>query len=144
MTRKKHCCRAWSEPEVYSETNLTSKMQLLQQKQVFSLKSPSYMFNWILITLLILTEGALQRCSYKRGVLKICSKVTLEHPCRSVISMKLLINFIEITLRYGRSLVNLQHIFWTSFPCNTSEGLLLYTNKNNMLICIVSFFETWF
>ena len=33
-----------------------------------------------------------------KGVLKICSKFTGEHPCQSVISIKLLINFIEITL----------------------------------------------
>ena len=33
-----------------------------------------------------------------KGVLKICSKLTGEHPCRSVISIKLQSNFIEITL----------------------------------------------
>ena len=33
-------------------------------------------------------EAALQRCSYKKDVLKICSKFTGEHPCRTVISMK--------------------------------------------------------
>ena len=50
------------------------------------------------------------------GVLKICGKFTGEHPCRSVISIKLLSNFIEIALRHGRSPVNLQHIFRTAFP----------------------------
>ena len=34
-------------------------------------------------------------------------------------------NFIEITLWHGCSPVNLQHIFRTSFPKNTSGGLLL-------------------
>ena len=52
-----------------------------------------------------------QRCFFKKGVLKICSKFTREHLCRSVISMKLLCNFIEITLWWGCSLVNLLHIF---------------------------------
>ena len=33
--------------------------------------------------------------------------------------------FIEITLRYGCSPVNMLHIFRTSFPKNTSRGLLL-------------------
>ena len=33
-----------------------------------------------------------------KGVLKICSKYTGEHPCWSAISIKLLCNFIEITL----------------------------------------------
>ena len=35
-----------------------------------------------------------------RDVLKICSKFTGEHPCRSVISIKLLCNFTEITPRH--------------------------------------------
>ena len=60
-----------------------------------------------------------------KGVLKICSKFTGEHPRRSVISMKLLCNFIEITLRRGYSPVNVLHIFKTPFYKNTSGGLLL-------------------
>ena len=39
----------------------------------------------------------------RKGVLKICGKFTGEHPCRSVISTKLLYNFIEIALRHGCS-----------------------------------------
>ena len=50
-----------------------------------------------------------------KTVLKICSEFTGEHPCRSAILIKLLCNFIEITLRHGRSPVNLQHIFGTPF-----------------------------
>ena len=61
----------------------------------------------------------------REGVQKICSKFTGERPCRIEISMKLLCNFIEITLRHGRFLVNLLHIFRTPFPENTSGGLLL-------------------
>ena len=43
------------------------------------------------------------RCSppelfLEKSVLKICSKFIGEHPCRSVILIKLLCNFIEITL----------------------------------------------
>ena len=34
-------------------------------------------------------------------VLKLCSKFTGEHPCQSAISVKLLCNFIEITLQHG-------------------------------------------
>ena len=41
-----------------------------------------------------------------KGVLKICSKVAAEHPCRSVSSISLFCNFIEITLRHGCSPVN--------------------------------------
>ena len=36
---------------------------------------------------------------FKKGVLKTCSKFTGKHPCQSVISIKLLSNLIEITLR---------------------------------------------
>ena len=46
----------------------------------------------------------------EKGVLKICSKFTGEHPCRSAISI-----IIEITLRHGFSPVNLmifsEHLF---------------------------------
>ena len=62
----------------------------------------------------------------EKGVLKICSKFTGGHPCRSVISIKLLGNFIEITLCHGSSPVNLLYIFRTSFHKNTSGGLVLY------------------
>ena len=57
----------------------------------------------------------------EKGVLKICTKFTGEYPCRSVISIKLQSNFIEITLRHGCSPVNLVHIFRTPFTNNTSE-----------------------
>ena len=46
-----------------------------------------------------------------KGFLKICSKFTGEHRCRSLISMKFLCNFIEIALRHGCSLISLLHIF---------------------------------
>ena len=58
-------------------------------------------------------------------VLKICSKFTGGHNCRSVISTKLLCKFIEITLRHGFSPVNLRHIFKTLFLKNTSGKLLV-------------------
>ena len=44
-------------------------------------------------------------------VLKLCSKFTGEHPCRSAISVKIFCKFFEIALRHGRSPVNLLHIF---------------------------------
>ena len=59
------------------------------------------------------------------GVLKIWCKFTGEHPCQSAISIKLLWNFIEITLQYGCSPVNLQHIFRIPFLKNTFGWLLL-------------------
>ena len=46
-----------------------------------------------------------------KGALEICIKSTGEHPCQSVISIKLVRNFIKITLQHGCSPVNLLHIF---------------------------------
>ena len=60
-----------------------------------------------------------------KSVLKISNKFTGEHPCRSVISIKLQSNFTKTTLRHGCSPVNLLLIFRTPFPSNTSGWLLL-------------------
>ena len=62
----------------------------------------------------------------EKGALKIWSKFTGEHPCQSVISLKLLSNFIEFTLWHGCSPVNLLHIFRTPFPKNTSGRIPIY------------------
>ena len=61
----------------------------------------------------------------RKGVLKICSKFTGEHPRRKGISIRLLSNFIEITFRHGCSPLNLLHNFRTPFLKNTSGWLLL-------------------
>ena len=63
--------------------------------------------------------------SWGKDVLKICNKFAGEHHCRSVISIKLGNNFIEITLWNECSPVNLLHIFRTPVTKNTSEQLLL-------------------
>ena len=65
-----------------------------------------------------------------RGVLREKSsenmqQITGERPYRSVISIKLLCNFTETTLRHGCSPVNLQHIFSTPTYKNTYGGLLI-------------------
>ena len=60
-----------------------------------------------------------------KGVLKVRSKFTGEHPCQSAISIKLQSNCVKITLWAGCSPVNLLHIFRTPFPKYTSGGLLL-------------------
>ena len=75
--------------------------------------------------------------------LKICSKFTGEHPWRSVISIKLLCNFIKIKLRHGCSPVNLLHIFRAPFSKNNSRGLLLISpvcisQKVNVVILAIS------
>ena len=64
-----------------------------------------------------------------KGFLKICSKFTGEHPCQSVVSIKLICKIIEIALRHGFPAVDLLHISRTSFYKNTSRGLLLFLQK---------------
>ena len=61
-----------------------------------------------------------------KGDLKIWCKFKGEHPCRSVISIKLLRSFIEIALRHRCSPVNFLHISRTSFSKNTFGWLLLF------------------
>ena len=75
-------------------------------------------------------RSSLSEVFLEKAVLKICSKFTGEHPCRSVISIKLQSNLIEIKLRHGCSAVNLPHVFRTLFTKNgkrftTSWWLLL-------------------
>ena len=80
---------------------------------------------------------------FGKGVLKIYSKFTWEHPCRNVISIKLLCNLTEITLRhvdYASACkitlrhVSLLHILGTPFPKNTYGGLLLHCWKCSLNI----------
>ena len=71
-------------------------------------------------------EVFLEKC-----ILKICSKFTGEHRCQSVISIKLLCSFIEITLRQWCSPVNLLHIFRTSFSTKSLGRLLLNIYSGN-------------
>ena len=63
-------------------------------------------------------RSSIQEVFLSKGVLKICSKFTGEHSCRSVS------NFIKITLPYSWSPVNLLHIFRIPFPRNSSGWLL--------------------
>ena len=67
-----------------------------------------------------------------KGVLKKYRKFRGEHPCLSVISIKLQNNFIKITLRHGCSPVNLLHIFRTPFPKNTPGWLFLKKFTGNI------------
>ena len=60
---------------------------------------------------------------FGQDVLQTCSKFIVEHPCQSVISKKLICNFIEITLRHECSP---GHIFRTPSYKSTFRGLLLY------------------
>ena len=74
----------------------------------------------------------------RKGVLKMCNKFTGEHPCRSVISIKLLCSFVEIALRHECS-VNLLHIFRIPFPKNTygvQESPISWFKKPTILLSV--------
>ena len=51
----------------------------------------------------------------RKSVLKICSKFTGDYLCRSVISIQLLYNFIEIALWHGCSPVICAEYFQNTF-----------------------------
>ena len=82
--------------------------------------------TWDKVLSIILTEAVIQRCSEK-----MCSESMQQIYRRtsmlkwSVISIKLLSNFIEITLRHGCSRVNLLHVSRKPFTKNTYGWLLL-------------------
>ena len=69
-----------------------------------------------------------------KGALKIYIKFTenTHAEVRSVISIKLLQNFIEITLRHGCSPVNQLHIFRIPFYRKTYGGLFLQAPNENV------------
>ena len=73
----------------------------------------------------MLCRGSPPEVFLGKGVLKICSKFTGEHPYQSVISIKFLCNFLEIALGHGRSPANLLYIFRALFTKNTSGRLLM-------------------
>ena len=113
----------------------------------WNLSLPSYMDKkekftmfWILHVLkvkvlwnFLVTKATLHSCSFKRGVLKICSKFTGQNPCRSVISIKMQSSFIIIPLWHGCSPVSLLHILTTSSYKNTSGGLLFQCYIMNVI-----------
>ena len=79
-------------------------------------------FGQILLEIKLIRQKAVQICISRRpevflgkGVLKICSKFTGEHPCQSAVPRKLLCNFIKIALLYGCSHINLLRIFRTNY-----------------------------
>ena len=90
-----------------------------------------------------ITRSSPPEVSLGKVVLKICIKFTEEHPCQSVISIKLQSNFIEITLRHGYSPESLLHIFRTPFYKNTPEGLLLSNCERNLANCGSSYSGTF-
>ena len=65
----------------------------------------------------------------RKGALKISSKYTGERPCRSVISIKLQSNLIEITFRHKCSPVNLLLFSKHLFPGTRLGGCFYISNE---------------
>ena len=123
------------------EKNLWSRHHRLIHLLLWRYSSPNSWYSLYreepLMTLVIanaamiyITRNSPSDVFLRKDVLKICSKYTGEHPCRSAISIKSLCNFIEIALRHGCSPVNLLHIIRTPFHKNTAGGLLLYCSDS--------------
>ena len=98
---------------------------LCQKKNSFETSKNVFYFTSKALFIFVIFRSSHPEVFLRKGVLKICSKCTGEHPCRSAISVKLQSNFIKIPPCHGCSPVNLLHIFRTPFPKNTSGWLLL-------------------
>ena len=84
-----------------------------------------------------------------KGVLKICRKFTGEHPCRSVISIKLLCNFIKVILWHGcSSLSTGKDVLSVSSTiktiCETCKAVSIMDTVQSSSISIVAIFEAIF
>ena len=79
----------------------------------------------------------------RKMCLKNCGKFTGEQWCRSEVSIKLLCNFIGITLQHGCFHVNLLDIVKTLFPINTSGELILKTSYERIVFVLFYCFKVW-
>ena len=82
--------------------------------------------NWnTLISILFINQHPTFQRQPPRGVPRKMYSENMQQIYRRTPMPKLQSNFIEITFRHGCSPVDLQHIFRTPFPRNTSRWLLL-------------------
>ena len=104
--------------------------KLLKSTSLYLLWKPTKMSTFIPLTSSSRSDRSSPLQAFlENGVVKMCCKFTGEHSCWSTILIKLQSNLIEIAFRHGCSLVNLRHIFSTTFPKNSSGGLLLVVSR---------------
>ena len=70
-------------------------------------------------------------------VLLLLIKYSFQHPCWSVVSLKLLCNFIETAFGFGCSLMKLLYIFRAAFYKNTLGKLLLHLFVIGKLVLLI-------
>ena len=109
---------------MFSKESYRHKTYFLIFRGLLRLTGWSWEYEFYHVLKEMWTRSSQPEMFLEKGVLKICSKFTGEHPCRT-------------TLRHGCSPVNLLHIFRTPFLKNTYEWLLLVDLPNNLvwLIC---------
>ena len=146
LTRKNseyvHCSRSvhfllYCKPEVFLDPCQTSNMKIFAPSNIFEKNCKAWLKYFKPLFLFYTLWKHLVFWSFQRfrssppklflgkGALKVNSKFTGEHSCHSVISIKFLCIFIEITLRHGCSPLNLLYTSETSLPNSSSRGLLL-------------------
>ena len=115
----------------FGSTHSVWKLKSMNQKKLHiwhflgkSFERPTH-FECMWITVNAWNRSSPPKVFLGKDVRNIYSKFTGEHHFRSIISIKLLRNFIEITLRHGCYPVNVLYIFTTPFHRKTSGGLFL-------------------
>ena len=101
------------EANAYLESSRTSTMEFFRKNSFLQNSRGNTCAG---VRQVFILRSSHSEVSCEKGVLKICSIFTGKHPCWSVVSIKLLGNFIEITRCHGCSPVSLLHVFRTPFP----------------------------
>ena len=100
-------------------SNFSKQYLSFETYHYITISRPTFVYLWVgwllihMVAVIWSFRSSHTEVFLGKGVLKICSKFTGEHSCRSAVSIKLLYRFIEIGLRQGCSPVNLLHIFRT-------------------------------
>ena len=113
--------------EKFSSNLLPTVKNITEGITEWTSKNWFLMFSFFFFSLLLsIYWSSRLEVFFVKVVLKIRSNFTGKHPSRSVISIKLQSNFIEITLWHGCCPVDLLHIFSALYPRDTSGWLLPY------------------
>ena len=128
-------------PGMYGKVMQLLKTSLLTQKQytltLTQIDADKIQLDIVHSTSFLISDAAIQRCSYEKVFWKYVANLLENTKCGNAISIKLLCNFIEITLRHGCSPANSLHIFRTPFLKNISGWPLLSFNNLIKGVCFL-------